>query len=339
MTSRKLAALSVIAGLIFLGCAATWASLAYRKTRAETVTPAEGRFIEVGDARVHAVVRGEGPDVVLLHGAFGSARDFTFDLADRLAKDYRVIAFDRPGMGYSDHSDRSYAGAFAPSGDSPLEQARLLAAAAQELGAERPIVVGHSFGGIVAIAWALEHDPAALVLFAGVAMPWPGTLGPIYQVYGTGAGGGFLAPLVSAWAPASRLESAVRSSFRPLQMPEGYDAHIGPYMPLRLGAFRATTRQVNTLRPHVVEMEPRYGALTLPIEILHGSEDKTVPMKVHSGPFSEIVESANLRVLDGAGHMPHHADPRGRRGRDQPGSGASGASLGSQRISAPVCGP
>ena len=55
---------------------------------------------------------GEGPDVVLIHGAFGSLRDFTFDLSDRLSERYRVIAFDRPGLGYTDRTDQAYASAF-----------------------------------------------------------------------------------------------------------------------------------------------------------------------------------------------------------------------------------
>jgi pimeloyl-ACP methyl ester carboxylesterase len=92
-------------------------------------------------------------------------------------------------------------------------------------------------------------------------------------------------------------------------MPEGYADHIGPYMPLRLPAFRANARQVNTLRPHVVKMSARYPDLTLPIEIVHGAEDRTVPLDIHSEPLSRIVPSANLTVLTGVGHMPHHADP------------------------------
>jgi pimeloyl-ACP methyl ester carboxylesterase len=118
-----------------------------------------------------------------------------------------------------------------------------------------------------------------------------------------------VAPLLSAWAPEARLREAVAATFAPQPMPEGYADHIGPYMPLRLPAFRANARQVNTLRPHVVKMERRYPDLRLPIEIVHGAEDTTVPIAVHSEPLSRIVGSANLTILPGIGHMPHHADP------------------------------
>ncbi|MEO0654367.1 MAG: alpha/beta hydrolase [Pseudomonadota bacterium] len=280
-----------------------------RARAAEAQHPPSGEFVDVGGTRVHALIQGSGPDLVLIHGAFGSLKDFTYDLMPRLAERYRVIAFDRPGLGYTERTDAAYGRAFAQRGESPAEQAALLSAAARKLGAEKPIVVGHSFGGIVAMAWALEHDPAGVVMLAGVAMPWPGDLGWIYQVNGTRLGGAVVSPLISAFVPQARLDSGVQATFEPQSMPAGYDAHIGPYMPLRLPAFRANARQVNHLRPHVVEMSVRYADLSLPIEIIHGDQDVTVPLSVHSGPLSELVGSANLTVLEGIGHMPHHADP------------------------------
>jgi pimeloyl-ACP methyl ester carboxylesterase len=305
-----LAAVSLIlAALAAAGGVATFRTTGARAAAAEAAHPPSGEFVEVGGRRVHVHVTGEGPDVVLIHGAFGSLRDFTFDLSARLADRYRVIAFDRPGLGYTDRTDPAYAAAFAGGAESPAEQAALLAAAAREIGAERPIVVGHSFGGIVAMAWALDHDPAAVVMLAGVAMPWPGELGWLYQVNGTAVGGGVVAPLLSAWAPEARLREAVAATFAPQEMPAGYADHIGPYMPLRLPAFRANARQVNTLRPHVVEMERRYPDLRLPVEIVHGEADRTVPIEVHSEPLSRIVPGARLTILPGVGHMPHHADP------------------------------
>jgi pimeloyl-ACP methyl ester carboxylesterase len=303
------AASLILAALAAFGGVATHRTAAARAAAAEAAHPPSGVFVEVGGRRVHAHVSGTGPDVVLIHGAFGSLRDFTFDLSARLAQRYRVIAFDRPGLGYTDRTDPAYAAAFAATAESPAEQAALLAAAARELGAERPVVVGHSFGGIVAMAWALDHDPAAVVMLAGVAMPWPGELGWLYQVNGTAAGGGIVAPALSAWVPETRLREAVAATFAPQSMPAGYDDYIGPYMPLRLPAFRANVRQVNTLRPHVVEMGRRYPDLRLPIEIVHGAEDRTVPLDIHSEPLSRIVPGATLTILPGVGHMPHHADP------------------------------
>lgn len=301
LATTSLAALAV-AALVTLAVASL------RSRAAEAAHPPSGQFLEIGGTRVHYVEKGEGPAVVLLHGAHGSLRDFTFDLVDRLAPRYRVIAFDRPGLGYSGRI-APYGRLFEGAGESPSDQAAHLAAAARRLGADRPIVVGHSMGGIVALAWALDHDPAAVVSIAGVAKPWPGELGWLYQVNGTTLGGALVPPLITAWAPRGLLADAVESTFAPQPAPPGYADHIGPRMPVRTDVFRANARQVNTLRPHVVEMEDRYGEMTLPIEIVHGTEDETVPLSVHSGPLAQQVPGANLTLLEGVGHMPHHVDP------------------------------
>jgi pimeloyl-ACP methyl ester carboxylesterase len=141
-----------------------------REAAAERAFPPEGQFVEVsGGRRVHAVVRGHGPDLVLLHGASGNTRDFTFSFVDRVSDRYRVIVFDRPGHGYTDRADpASYA-------DSPAAQAAMLHEAAMALGAPRPIVLGHSYGGAVAMAWGLDHGPAVR---AGLPSPRDGPGGP-----------------------------------------------------------------------------------------------------------------------------------------------------------------
>lgn len=56
-------------------------------------------------------------------------------------------------------------------------------------------------------------------------------------------------------------------------------------------------------------MEPNYPKLTLPVEIIHGSADTTVPIDIHAIPLSKRLPNAHLTVLDGIGHMPHHSNP------------------------------
>lgn len=298
-----------------LGAVALLASCAglaeVRESRAEEAHPPLGRFVDVDGTRVHAWVKGSGPDVVLIHGAGGNLRDYTFDLAERLTDRYRVIAFDRPGLGYTDRLP-GY-GAFGDTrGEPPLEQAALLQKAAMQLGVSRPIVVGHSFGGAVALAWALNapDDTAGLVLLGSVSNPWPGELGAFYNVTGSAFGGAAAVPLITALTPNSRVERGARAVFEPQVAPEGYAEYIGGGLTLRRDSLRANGQQVLTLRPHIVEMSSRYATeLTLPVEILHGDADTTVPLSVHSEPLSKQLSNATLTVLPGVGHMPHHAAP------------------------------
>ena len=308
-------ALTITAIALGLGALLTACTAHNRADQFEAAFPPVGQFVNVTGGRVHYVQAGQGPDVILLHGAGGNLRDYTFSLMGKLTDRYRVTAFDRPGLGYTDRVPGIATGPFATAGDSPNDQVAMLREAATALGITDPVVVGHSFGGVVAMAWATtsltQDDPtnaAAVVSFAGVSMPWPGGLGAYYTVNGSALGGGIVIPLISAFTPQSTVESVVVETFAPQSPPDGYVAHLGGELALRERAFRANARQVNTLRPFVVEMTALYPQLTLPIEIIHGTADTTVPIDVHAEELIKIVPSANLVRLDGIGHQPHHSD-------------------------------
>jgi pimeloyl-ACP methyl ester carboxylesterase len=295
------AALAVAAGL------ATHFRASAREAAARSGWPPAGRMLDVGGVQVHAHVSGAGPDVVLIHGAGGSLRDFTYRLVGRLEDRYRVIAFDRPGHGWTDA-----AGADGVPFDSPQAQAALLQAAARQLGADRPILVGHSFGGAVAMAWAVTQPDtlSGVVLLAGATMPWPGTLNASYKINANPLGAALVVPLITAWAPLTYAERVLAGIFAPQAMPEGYADHFGLPMAMRRGILRANARQVNGLRPHVVALSERYPLLSLPVELVHGTADTVVPLAIHSGPLAALVPGAHLTALDGVGHMPHHSDPQ-----------------------------
>ncbi|MBK5934620.1 pimeloyl-ACP methyl ester carboxylesterase [Rhodovulum imhoffii] len=265
--------------------------------------PPEGTLLHIGGTQVHAVTRGAGPDLILLHGAGGNSRDFTFDLMGRLTSGFRVTAFDRPGHGHTD--------TLHPNGESPFEQAMVLEAAAVRLGLGRTVLVGHSFGGAVALAWALGNPTrvAAVVSLAGAAMPWPGGLGPYYTIASSRIGGALLIPLISAFAPGILARRTIETIFAPDPVPDGYIDHIGIALSLRPESLRANTRQVNGLKPHIRRMAARYDTLKMPIEILHGTADVIVPIQIHARPFAAQIPQASLTELPGIGHMPHHARP------------------------------
>jgi pimeloyl-ACP methyl ester carboxylesterase len=101
----------------------------------------------------------------------------------------------------------------------------------------------------------------------------------------------------------------VASIFAPDPVPPGYAAHVGAGLTLRRDTLRANARQVNGLKPHIARMAENYGALTLPVEIVHGTADTIVPARIHAIPLSERLPQARLTLIDGAGHMPHHTHP------------------------------
>ncbi|GIT91786.1 hydrolase or acyltransferase [Jannaschia pagri] len=302
---------SAAAGLAVAGGGlAVTARATAREARIEAAYPPEGDILDVGGVPVHAVVRGTGPDLVMIHGASGNAREFTFDLIARLSGRYRCIAFDRPGLGYTGRTDPTYDAAFSSAAETPAEQATLLAAAYGQIGEGAPLVLGHSFGGTVALAWALDHAARGLVLLAPAAMRWQGGLGPLYALNASAPGGALAIPMMTALVPDSKLDEITRRIFAPNPVPAGYLDHIGGQLTLRRRSLRANARQVNGLKPHITHMQARYASdLTLPIEWLHGTVDTIVPPAVHAGPFQKLVPHTNLTMLDGVGHMPQHAAP------------------------------
>lgn len=282
-----------------------------REAEAMRANPPASDFVEVDGVPVHYQIKGEGPDLVLLHGASGNLNDFTMGFTERLTDRYRVILFDRPGLGWTGRLP-GYGGAWNNAEETPLEQADLLQKAADQIGVENPIVLGHSFGGIVALAWGLSRpdDTAALVLVSGVAEPWPGELGWTYTVSGSKLGGALFVPLVTAFLPQSYVANSIESIFAPQEAPEGYADHIGVGLTLRRESTRANAQQVNALRPHVVEMQKSYGTLTMPIEAIHGDADTIVPLEIHAKVLMGDVPNGNLAVLEGEGHMPQHTSPQ-----------------------------
>ncbi len=274
---------------------------------AEKRWPPVGQTLDVDGTQVHFVQQGQGPDVVLIHGAGGNLRDFTFSMMGRLAQDYRVTAFDRPGLGYTGRAAPALARPFNARAESPQDQAALLAAAARQIGIERPVVLGHSYGGSVAMAWGLDHPASALVIVGGAIMPWPGSLGAQYKVLGSSLGGALVPPVVTAFTKPMETGEVVDSIFTPQPVPDGYLDHVGPGLSLRRGTLRANARQVNGLRPHIVTMAARYESLDLPVELIHGDADEIVPLQVHAAQAAPMLPQGNLTVLEGIGHMPHHA--------------------------------
>mgnify|MGYP003111192993 CR=1 FL=1 len=281
-----------------------------REAEANRTYPAQGRIIDVDGTPVHVLVAGSGPDLVLIHGASGNVRDWTFDFVDRVSDRYRVIMVDRPGLGWTGRLPGK-GGAWNAGAESPLEQAAVLQKAVDIVGVETPIVLGHSFGGSIAMAWALSRpqDTAAVVMVSAVSNPWPGDLGWTYTVVGSPAGGALLVPLASAFVPQSFVDSSIESIFAPQAAPEGYAHEVGAALVLRRFSMRANAQQVNTLRPHIVKMAQNYSGLEMPFEIVHGDADTIVPLEIHSRPLSQQVQDANLTVLEGIGHMPHHVAP------------------------------
>lgn len=288
----------LLAGAVLL----VWVKARAHEARTEAAFPPEGRIVTVDGHQVHAVVMGQGPDLVLIHGSSGNTRDMTFSLAPALSEAFRVIVIDRPGLGYTDRIDRT--------GASIARQAGLISAAARELGAERPIVLGHSYGGAVALAWAVNHPDrlSGLVALAAPSHPWQSGLSTYYRLLSNPVLGRLAIPLITAFVPDARVAREVAQVFAPDAMPAGYLAHFGPGLALRRASLRANALQRAGLLGEIEALAPRYGEIGVPTEILHGTADSTVGLSIHAEPLAAAIPGARLTRLEGAGHMIQHSE-------------------------------
>src|SRR5439155_119867 len=126
-----------------------------REAAFDEKNPPPGKRVEVGGARMHAIDKGSGePAIVFVHGNPGTALDFE-GVQDALAKKYRTVALDRPGYGWSDRPALEM---------SATDQARSVKKVLDALGVQRPVLVGFSFGGTVALSYAEEFPAGARAL-------------------------------------------------------------------------------------------------------------------------------------------------------------------------------
>lgn len=260
---------------------------------------------------MHRVVMGAGPDLIIIHGASATTREFTNGFAQKLSQQFRVILLDRPGYGHSAPRSPAEVAPFSRAYCSLSDQATVLRCAVSDLGVTNPIILGHSYGAAVALKWVLENPKgvAGLVVLSGVSNPWPGNIDWYYRINGSFLGGAFLPPMICALTPQKRIDDTIKCVFRPNSVPTGYADHIGPRQILRRQSLRANARQVFNLRPQIDKMHHDYGDLALPVEILHGDADPILPMEIHAVPLSKQIKDANFTILPGVGHMPHQTHP------------------------------
>lgn len=271
--------------------------------RAEQRFPPGGAFVRVEGRDLHYARAGRGPSVVLLHGAFGGLQDFQATLWDDLARRADVIAFDRPGSGYSERArDRVV---------DPAEQARTLRAAAQALGVERPLLVGCSYGAAVALAWALQApgEVAGVVTVGGAIEPWPGDTELAFRLAGVPVVGALFAHTLAAPLGTWLAERDVAQAFAPAPVPASFAASPVA-LGLRPASFLAQAEDLRVLNAFLADQAPRYGNLDVCVVLLHGTGDRVADAEVHSATAARALPRSTYRPIEGAGHQLLHSHPQ-----------------------------
>ena len=290
-----------------LALAASWFYVRARTAQAERENPPRGRFVEVDGVRLHYIERGSGPVVVLLHGNGIVANDFeTSGVVDALSERYRVIAFDRPGYGYSERPRTTLW--------TPDAQARLLHHALQELKVDASIVVGHSWGTMVAIAMGLQVPDfvRGLVLLSGYYYPTVRMDVPIVAPPAIPLIGDIMRYTVSPLLSRLLWPLLTKRVFAPMKVSERF-RQLPVWMMLRPKQLRASGAEAALMAPAAMSLAGRYGQLRVPVQILSGTQDKVVTPAIHSERLHEALQheghDSQLQLEPGVGHMVHYAHP------------------------------
>jgi pimeloyl-ACP methyl ester carboxylesterase len=276
----------------------------YKTRQAERRNPPLGEFIEVDGVRLHYVVRGEGPPLVLIHGNGSMVQDFeTSGLLDLAATRYRVIAFDRPGYGYSERPrDRRWG---------PEAQADLLFRALQRLEIDRPIVAGHSWGALVATALALQHPVyvKSVVLLSGYYYPTFRLDALLMAPPAIPVIGDILRHTVSPLLSRLLWPKFVRHVFAPAAVPPKF-SRFPMWLALRPSQLRASAAEGAVFVPATLALRHRYRELVMPVMIVAGDSDRYVDTTEQSRRLHSELPQSELRLVRGAGHMVHQIAPR-----------------------------
>jgi pimeloyl-ACP methyl ester carboxylesterase len=292
---------ALIGSAALLGAAAIYNTKLARD--AEAKYPPIGRFLEVNGVRLHYIDRGQGEPVVLIHGNGTMLQDFTVSgMVDHLSARHRVIVFDRPGYGYSDRPRRLW---------TPRAQAKVLEKALQQMGIHQAVVLGHSWGSLVAVALALQAPflVRSLVLASGYYYPTVRADVFLQSPPAIPLLGDVMRYTVSPPLARLMLPRMIRRAFEPAPVPKQFDSLFPKELMVRPSQLRAAAEDSALMIPGAVDLQDHYRDLAMPVIIIAGEDDQIADVGRQSRRLNGELPGSKFILLPGLGHMIHHSAP------------------------------
>lgn len=275
----------------------------------ERRNPPVGAFMEIDGALIHYVHvpaprSPDLPPIVFIHGASANLKDQMVPLRPLLEGRAEMLFLDRPGHGWSGRGPGN--------NETAAAQADTIAKLMDRLGIGEAIVVGHSFGGAIAAAFALGHADRTrgLVFLSAATHPWPGGKTSWYYELTVRPGIGWLfSETIAGLAGTGRIGGATTCVFAPNPVPEDYAARASIPLVLRPAAFRANATDVEALYDYALTAAPRYKGINVPTVVVSGDADTVVYEEVHSLGLARDISGAELVWVRNLGHKPDWTAP------------------------------
>jgi pimeloyl-ACP methyl ester carboxylesterase len=298
---RALVAPAILLGVVVALSLAGYLGARSREQELAQKHPAPGKWVGPPGSRLHYIERGNGePAVVMLHGDPGLALDFE-RVSALVSPSHRALAFDRPGYGWSERPQASM---------SPVDQARLLHSALQELHVDRPVLVGFSFGGITSLAYAIEYpkELRGLVLVAPVADPVDGHPPTAAQrLMATPAVGPLFAWTVATTLASPAIASGFGEAFSPRPVDPGALAD-GQVHFRRPSELLASANDWVTLERAMPAIAARYREISAPVELLQAGDDRIVGPS-HGRAVLAALPATPSSTIPQTGHLIPYTHP------------------------------
>jgi pimeloyl-ACP methyl ester carboxylesterase len=298
---RSWLAPALVGAAAALGASALYAA---SKTReAEQRYPPVGQFMTVDGVRLHYFEQGHGDPLMLIHGNGTMIQDFLVSgIVDELAKRHRVIIIDRPGYGYSERPRALW---------TPRAHATLYQTALERLGVSQAVVLGHSWGSLVAVALALQAPQLvrSLVLASGYYYPTLRADVFLFSPPAIPVIGDVMRYTVSPVIGRLILPGLIKAMFAPADVPERFDRLMPKELMLRPSQLRAAAEDAALMTPVTVELQQHYRELTLPVVIIAGADDQIADVGRQSERLHRELPGSEFIAIPGQGHMIHHLAP------------------------------
>ena len=250
----------------------------------------------VGSESICYYDRGQGTPLVLIHGMFGDFLDWEPVLAP-LSERHRVIAVDLPGFGGSSKPRGEYSGEFFVS---------TLHGLLGQLGIQRAILAGHSFGGQIAILYALQYPDAVAKLllvnsggFQKYSDQERATIEPRFsEAVLAGLTPEITAPLFSG---VFITPSEMSARYVQKQTDKLKRADYPAYAYALAGSIRLS------LSTYLVDRLPELRCPTL---LVWGADDQVLPLAQAQLAITKL-PAGELKTISGCGHVPQMECPAG----------------------------